>query len=225
MIDRLAARACPCEHDECQKCLQHLPWLVLAGSPAMRARLLRSAGSTHLQSSTRLPKQSDSQAKQSLVLLRGSATSATSEAFESAKAAGESGSNASNRKRFGLYPAAAAVALTSLAAATVHQQPQFQEDKSQSALLDAPWVQQIPQQHSVLQVLSAESIDTHPLLKQDHIVSLRTGPFGAKWHSNSSNVTHPCSCCSSQSLSRMVRSGTWCVSMILHIESTIMPCS
>jgi len=38
-------------------------------------------------------------------------------------------------------------------------------------LLDAQWVQRIPEQQDVLQVLSAKSIETHPLLRQDHIVS------------------------------------------------------
>ncbi len=76
-----------------------------------------------------------------------------------------------NKKHFVLYPAAAAVALTSVAAVQANQQPGVQEDVEQSSLLDAQWVQRIPEQQDVLQVLSAKSIETHPLLRQDHIVS------------------------------------------------------
>ena len=64
------------------------------------------------------------------------------------------------------------IALTSVAAAKAHQQPQLQEDDQESSLLSAQWVQEIPQQPNVLQVLSAKTLEAHPLLTKDHIVSL-----------------------------------------------------
>lgn len=75
-----------------------------------------------------------------------------------------------NKKHFVLYPAAAAVALTSVVAVQANQQLGVQDDE-QSSLLNAQWVQRIPEQQDVLQVLSAKSLETHPLLHQDHIVS------------------------------------------------------
>ncbi|KAL3140961.1 hypothetical protein ABBQ32_005483 [Trebouxia sp. C0010 RCD-2024] len=85
--------------------------------------------------------------------------------------------SSSNRKQFILYPAAAVIALTSVAAAKAHQQPLLDEEHQHSSLLDAQWVQRIPQQQNVLQVLSAKSLDTHPLLTKDHIFTafLRNG--------------------------------------------------
>ena len=94
----------------------------------------------------------------------------TATATSASGTGGGSRSSSSNRK-FILYPAAAVIAVTSVAAAKAHQQPLVGEDQhQQSSLLDAQWVQQIPQQQHVLQVLSAQSIETHPLLTRDHIV-------------------------------------------------------
>ena len=140
----------------------------------MRAQLLRASGKVLSSARISLSTRTELVAQQQLVLLRGSSTTASSETAGAVQTANSKGSSSDSRKRFFLYPAAAAVALTSAAAATVHQQTSFHEDTSQSSLLEADWVQQIPQRQNVLQVLSAQSIDTHPLLKQDHIVSLST---------------------------------------------------
>lgn len=111
--------------------------------------------------------------QQQLVSLRNTATSAAVNAVKAPKTVSGSRSG-HNRRRFVLYHAAAAVALTSVAAAKAHQQPQVQQDDQHSALLDAQWVQQIPQEETCLQVLSAKSMETHPLLGKDHIVSQST---------------------------------------------------
>lgn len=104
-----------------------------------------------------------------LVSLRNTATNVVADPV---KASGSAcGGRTGSKRRFVLYPAAAAVALTSVAAAKAHQQSSVHEDDQHSPLLDSVWVQQIPQQQNVLQVLSAKSIDSHPLLKGDHIVS------------------------------------------------------
>lgn len=122
--------------------------------------------------------------------------------------------SSSNRKQFILYPAAAVIALTSVAAAKAHQQPLLDEEHQHSSLLDAQWVQRIPQQQNVLQVLSAKSLDTHPLLTKDHIVS------SVQYSAVSSVVlpqTHYSHCwCSSQPFCVMGSSRTWCASMILR---------
>lgn len=104
---------------------------------------------------------------------------ATSATATSASGTGGGSQSSSNNKKFILYPAAAVVALTSVAAAKAHQQPLVVEGQHQhSSLLDAQWVQQIPQQQNVLLVLSAKSIETHPLLTRDHIVCHFAGGFG-----------------------------------------------
>lgn len=89
----------------------------------------------------------------------------------SASGTGGGNRSSSNNRNYILYPAAAVVALTSVVAVKAYQQPLVVEGQHQhSSLLDAHWVQQIPQQQNVLQVLSAKSIETHPLLTRDHIV-------------------------------------------------------
>lgn len=95
----------------------------------------------------------------------------TSSQATNAFGTGGGSQSSSKRKQFVLYPAAAVIALTSVAAAKAHQQPLLDEEHQHSSLLDAQWVQRIPQQQNVLQVLSAKSLDTHPLLTKDHIVS------------------------------------------------------
>lgn len=74
-----------------------------------------------------------------------------------------------NAKRLTIYSGAALLAVSSVAAVSAHQQT-FRQDKYPSPLLESPWVQAIPQQQDVLQVLSAESISAHPLLSSDHLV-------------------------------------------------------
>ena len=84
---------------------------------------------------------------------------------------GTNSQSGTKRNKLIFYPAAAAIALTSVAAAKAHQQPSLQGEEQPSSLLDTQWVQDIPQQQNVLQVLSAKSIETHALLTRDHIVS------------------------------------------------------
>ena len=101
-----------------------------------------------------------------LVSSRGASTN-VSPAAEASKAR-EQGRNF-RAKRF-VLPAAALVAVSSAAVASAQHQSLGRQDKHPSNLLEAPWVQSIPQQQDVLQVLSAESISTHPLLSKDHLV-------------------------------------------------------
>ena len=137
-----------------------------------------------------------------------------------ASGTGGGSQSTSNNRRFILYPAAAVVALTSVAAAKAHQQPLVVDEQHQhSSLLDAQWVKQIPQQQHVLQVLSAKSIETHPLLTRDHIV--RSAHFG----NNSMNCSltscqHAADVHSSQHSCVMGSSKTWCASTILSRRST-----
>ncbi len=136
----------------------------------MHARLLLRANLAPLTTHTCVSQQAQVVLQPHKLLLR---HIATNPAPGAAKVSAESSSSGSgfNKKHFVLYPAAAAVALTSVAAVQANQQPGVQEDDEQSALLDAQWVQRIPEQQDVLQVLSAKTIETHPLLRQDHIVS------------------------------------------------------
>ncbi|DBB18213.1 hypothetical protein WJX82_002941 [Trebouxia sp. C0006] len=137
----------------------------------MHARLLLRANLAPLTTHTCLSQQAQVVLQPHKLLLR---HIATNPAPGAAKVSAESSSSGSgfNKKHFVLYPAAAAVALTSVAAVQANQQPGVQEDDEQSALLDAQWVQRIPEQQDVLQVLSAKTIETHPLLRQDHIFTV-----------------------------------------------------
>ncbi len=139
----------------------------------MHARLLLRANLAALTRHTCVSQQAQVLLQQHKLLLRHIATNAAPVAAKVSAKSSSSGSSF-NRKHFVLYPAAAAVALTSVAAVQVNQQPGVQEDDEQSSLLDAQWVQRIPEQQDVLQVLSAKSIESHPLLRQDHIVSWDT---------------------------------------------------
>ena len=141
-----------------------------ASAPAMHTRLLLRFGLGSSASPSGVTRQAQG-VVQHFGTLRGTATSALPEAAKTTETSGGSGASFKNKRRV-LYPAAAVVALTSVAAAKAHQQSEVQEDGQYSPLLDAPWVQQIPQQQDVLQVLSAKSLDTHSLLRKDHIVSL-----------------------------------------------------
>lgn len=128
----------------------------------LRANFRSSAKSACLAAETHLQQRAVS-----------SGTLANAPTATSASATGGGSQSSSKNRKFFVYPAAALVALTSVAAAKAHQQPQLAEAQQQhSSLLDTRWVQQIPQQQNVFQVLSAKSIDTHPLLTKDHIVSL-----------------------------------------------------
>lgn len=76
------------------------------------------------------------------------------------------------RARRFVLPAAALVAVSSAAVASSQHEPLSRQDVHPSSSLEAPWIQSISQQQDVLQVLSAESISTHPLLSQDHLVGI-----------------------------------------------------
>jgi len=143
------------------------PVFSIAG---MHARLLLRANLAPLTAHTCVSQQAQVVLQQHKLLLRHIATNTAPGAAKVSTKSSSSGSGF-NKKHFVLYPAAAAVALTSVAAVQANQQPGVQKDDEQSSLLDAQWVQRIPEQQDVLQVLSAKSIETHPLLRQDHIVS------------------------------------------------------
>ena len=143
------------------------PVFSIAG---MHARILLRGNFAPLRTHTCVSQQAQIVLQQHKLLLRHIATNAAPGTAEVSTKSCSSGSSF-NKKHFVLYPAAAAVALTSVAAVQANQQLGVQEDDEQSSLLDAQWVQRIPEQQNVLQVLSAKSIETHPLLRQDHIVS------------------------------------------------------
>ncbi len=144
-----------------------VPIFSIAG---MHARLLLRANLAPFTTHTCVSQQAQSVLQQHKLLLRHIATNAAPEAAK-ASTKSSSGGSSFSKKHFVLYPAAAAVALTSVAGVQANQQPGVQEDDEKSSLLDVQWVQRIPEQQDVLQVLSAKSIETHPLLRQDHIVS------------------------------------------------------
>lgn len=143
----------------------------------------------------------------------------------SASGTGGGSRSSSNNRNFILYPAAAVVALTSVAAAKASQQPVVVEGQhQQSSLLDAQWVQQIPQQQNVLQVLSAQTIETHPLLTRDHIVR---SPCVAGVLANCCNnlMQHAAGMFSSRPFCGMDSSKTWCASTTLRRRSTTQSCN
>ena len=143
------------------------PVFSIAG---MHARLLLRANLAPLTTHTCVSQQAQVVLQQQKLLLRHIATEAAPAAAKVSTKSSSSGSGF-NKKHFVLYPAAAAVALTSVAAVQANQHSGVHEDDEESSLLNAQWVQRIPEQQDVLQVLSAKSIETHPLLRQDHIVS------------------------------------------------------
>ena len=154
-------------------------------------------------------------------------------AINASETGGSSQSGSRSRKNV-LYSAAAVVALTSVAAAKAHQQPLAVGEDQHSSLLDAQWVQRIPQQENVLQVLSAKSMEKHPLLTRDHIVrsvcSSQCGVSQQKRCDISSAFTscwhhHNVGACSSQPFCGMDSSKTWCAFMILQRRNTTQCCS
>lgn len=194
------------------KCASATPatdWLQMQGRLLLRASFRSSVHPTCVKGAaeTRLQQQSAS--------VRQAHSQATN-------GTGGGSQSSFNRKQFILYPAAAVIALTSVAAAKAHQQPLLDEEHQHSSLLDAQWVQRIPQQQNVLQVLSAKSLDTHPLLTKDHIVS--TVQYSANSSVTLSTVDSHC-WCSSQPFCEMDSSRTWCASMILWRRSIILFCS
>lgn len=155
------------------------------------------------------------------LLLSRSASTTVSIPAEATKA-GE-GRGSFNTKRLTIYSGAALVAVSSVAAVSAHQRT-FKQDLHSSHLLDSPWVQAIPQQQDVLQVLSAESISTHPLLSHDHLVSTRPSAAAACNCDDAVVLTQmtQLSFCSSRRCCKLDSSQIWCASMTQRHTSIIL---
>lgn len=151
-----------------------------------------------------------------LVSSRGASTTVSIPA--EATKAGE-GRGPFNAKRLTVYSGAALLAVSSVAAVSA-QQRTVEQDPHPSALLEAPWVQAIPQQQDVLQVLSAESIATHPLLSHDHLVSILASKVGTSC-SQLQKLTH-CAVCSLQPCCKQVSWKIWSASTTQRHMSTIL---
>lgn len=155
------------------------------GSGQMHASLLLRASLRLAVQRVNLAGGAGTIAQQQVVPLR---QASTQPVVAKASEGGEGSRANSNSSKAILYPAAALIAFTSVAAAKAHQQPQVQGDDQSSSLFSAQWVQKIPQQPNVLQVLSAKTIETHPLLTKDHIVSL-----ACAWQSSAQSTAPSCS--------------------------------
>ena len=151
-----------------------------------------------------------------LVSSRGASTTVSIPA--EATKAGE-GRGPFNAKRLTLYSGAALLAVSSVAAVSA-QQRTVKQDAHPSALLEAPWVQAIPQQQDVLQVLSAESIATHPLLSQDHLVSILASKVGTQLVQFQKLINS--TACSLQPCYKRGSWKTWSASTIQRRISTIL---